>query len=42
LNKAVKLDLSLAHRIGAKPYGSNNDLVSIRMICRKVRRGSRN
>ena len=29
LNKAVKLDLSLAHRIGAKPYGSNNDFISI-------------
>jgi hypothetical protein len=25
----VKLYLSLAHRIGAKPYGSNNNLVSI-------------
>jgi hypothetical protein len=30
LNKAVKLHLSLAHRIGAKPNGSNNNLVSIR------------
>jgi len=29
LNKAVKLYLSLAHRIGAQPYGSNNNLVSI-------------
>jgi hypothetical protein len=29
LNEAVKFDLSLPHRIGAKPYGSNNDLVSI-------------
>jgi predicted ferric reductase len=30
LNKAVKLYLSLARRISAKPYGSNNNLVSIR------------
>jgi hypothetical protein len=30
LNKAVKLYLSLAQRMGAKPYGSNNNLVSIR------------
>jgi hypothetical protein len=29
LDKAVKLYLSLADRIGAKPYGSNNNLVSI-------------
>jgi hypothetical protein len=29
LNKAVKLYPSLAHRIGAKPCGSNNHFVSI-------------
>jgi hypothetical protein len=29
IEQAVKLYLSPAHRIGAKPYGSNNNLVSI-------------
>jgi hypothetical protein len=29
LDKAVKLYLSLANRIGAKPYGSNHNLVFI-------------